>query len=106
MNEVFTSVNTKWNNEILGKGQQLSMSAFMHEWSFSNMEKPCKAAVFPSYDLPIPRQVLTFGEFIHAFLLYEMSLDISNPCDNLLSVSPKKERAGSHKRRKEADSTP
>ena len=46
--------------------------------------------VFPSYDLPIPRQVLTFGEFIHAFLLYEMSLDISNPCDNLLSVFPKK----------------
>ena len=35
--------------------------------------------VFPSYDLPIPRQVLTFGEFILAFSLYEMSLDISNP---------------------------
>ena len=32
-----------------------------------------------SYNLPIPWQVLTFGEFILAFSLYEMSLDISNP---------------------------
>ena len=38
--------------------------------------------VFPSYDHPIPGQVLTFGEFIFAFSLYEMSLDISNPCGN------------------------
>ena len=40
--------------------------------------------VFPSYDLPIPRQALTFVEFIFAFSLYEMSLDISNPCGNIL----------------------
>ena len=38
--------------------------------------------VFPSYNHPIPWQVLTFGEFILTFSLYEMSLDISNPCGN------------------------
>ena len=49
--------------------------------------------VFPSYDLPIPWQVLTFVEFILGFSLYEMSLDISNPCGFLtfhLPVFPKK----------------